>query len=53
MAKIDLKKVSAELTAIADKITPEMRKTVDQLVVVSRFTFTQDATLQTKAMVPP
>lgn len=32
--------------------TPEMRKTVDQLVVVSRFTFTQDATLQTKAMVP-
>lgn len=26
MAKIDLKKVSAELTAIADKITPEMRK---------------------------
>lgn len=33
--------------------TPEMRKTVDQLVVVSRFTFTQDATLQTKAMVPP
>jgi hypothetical protein len=26
---------------------------VDQLVVVSRFTFTQDATLQTKAMVPP
>ncbi|MDH4479234.1 MAG: energy transducer TonB [Rhodoferax sp.] len=33
--------------------TPEMRKTVDQLVVVSRFTFTKDATLQTKAMVPP
>ncbi|MEI7567629.1 MAG: NAD-dependent epimerase/dehydratase family protein [Opitutaceae bacterium] len=33
--------------------TAEMRKTVDQLVVVSRFTFTQDATLQTKAMVPP
>jgi len=33
--------------------TPEMRKTVDQLVVVSRFTFTQAATLQTKAMVPP
>ena len=32
--------------------TAEMRKTVDQLVVVSRFTFTQDATLQTKAMVP-
>lgn len=32
--------------------TPDMRKTVDQLVVVSRFTFTQDATLQTKAMVP-
>ncbi len=32
--------------------TPEMRKTVDQLVVVSRFTFTKDATLQTKAMVP-
>ena len=33
--------------------TADMRKTVDQLVVVSRFTFTQDATLQTKAMVPP
>jgi len=33
--------------------TPEMRKTVDQLVLVSRFTFTKDATLQTKAMVPP
>ena len=33
--------------------TASMRKTVDQLVVVSRFTFTQDATLQTKAMVPP
>jgi protein TonB len=33
--------------------TAEMRKTVDQLVVVSRFTFTKDATLQTKAMVPP
>jgi protein TonB len=32
--------------------TADMRKTVDQLVVVSRFTFTQDATLQTKAMVP-
>ena len=32
--------------------TPEMRKTVDQLVLVSRFTFTKDATLQTKAMVP-
>jgi protein TonB len=33
--------------------TAEMRKTVDQLVVVSRFTFTKEATLQTKAMVPP
>ena len=33
--------------------TADMRKTVDQLVVVSRFTFTQDATLQTKAVVPP
>ncbi len=32
--------------------TPQMRKTVDQLVLVSRFTFTKDATLQTKAMVP-
>jgi len=32
--------------------TPDMRKSVDQLVLVSRFTFTKDATLQTKAMVP-
>ncbi len=35
------------------RFTAEMRKSVDQLAVVSRFTFTQDATLQTKAMVPP
>lgn len=34
------------------RFSQAMRKTVDQLVVVSQFTFTRDETLKTQAMVP-
>jgi protein TonB len=54
--KPDLDRLAQEIARKAGPFGPftaEMRKTVDQLVVVSRFTFTQDATLHTKAVVPP